>query len=63
MTKIEDPSLASALLQKVNDFNVKTAVQAPVYVLAFAALNKAGAICACIYAWIYIFRGRIPEDV
>lgn len=63
MSKIEDPSLAGALLEKVNAFNVKTAWQAPAYVLAFATLNKPGAIIACIYAWMYILRGKIPEEV
>lgn len=66
MSKIEDPNLASAILNKVNDLNVETGAKATAIAAAFAALPQSTssplAGVAAIFAALYALNGKLPTS-
>jgi len=65
LSTIEDPKLAQALLKKVNDFNVSTALQVLALVLLFSVpsqhLVSNIVILSSIFTGLYYINGKVPE--
>jgi len=63
MSKIEDPTVAYALLEKVNSFNSSTAAQGFAAVLVFASIPKVAAVFVSTLFGLYLLSGKIPTEV
>jgi len=66
LQKIDDPTLARAFLDKVNDYNFRQALQCTLIVGVYAALPQEVtaplAFWSAVFAMLYDLRGRIPKD-
>jgi len=64
LSQIEDPSLASAFVEKVNDMNVETGIKAIIPAMIFAALPQSSSeplvLCSISFALLYFVRDKIP---
>lgn len=65
--KIEDQSLARALLEKVNAFNVSTGIKAFVVAVTFGALPQTitapMAFSATLAFVLYFLKDKLPNEV
>jgi len=63
--KIEDDSLARAIMTKVNDMNVNTGFEAFALASAFAVLPQEVsfklAACSLLLGGLYLLQGRVPK--
>jgi hypothetical protein len=66
LQKIENQSVAQAILTKVNNFNVKTAVTFGLPVVAFALLPQSTSqplvLAAILFFALYKLEGKIPQE-
>lgn len=67
LTKIDDPTLAGALMDKVNKFNVQLFIKATAMTAAFAILPKDLAVpitlCSAVCVALYYAEGKIPKSL
>jgi hypothetical protein len=67
LKKIEDPSLARALLDKVNKMNTENLIQAVIPAIIFASLSKATSLSIVLLTLVgvslYVFRDKLPKSV
>lgn len=64
---VDDPNVATALLEKVNALNVRTSVDALVVSVIWSALPQSLtqqiSLLGVASAVLYLLRGRIPDKV
>jgi hypothetical protein len=64
--QIEDQSLARALLEKVNDFNVSTGIKALAVAVTFGALPQTitapMAFSAALAVGLYFLKDKLPKE-
>jgi hypothetical protein len=65
LSKIEDPTIASAILEKVNKMNISNLVKCAQYAGAFAILPQSASVplvsFGALFAVLYAVQGKIPE--
>ena len=63
---VDDPSVAQAILQKVNEMNVRTVIQAAVPAAAFAALPQSSStalvLSGLVLAALYAAKDKVPTN-
>ena len=65
LSKIDDANLASAILEKVNAMNAKTAIQCLAVATSFAILPQAESshlvTASLMFGTLYALNGKIPK--
>lgn len=66
LTRIEDPNLAQAILQRVNAMNLNTALQVGVPVTLFALVPQSTsaplAFFLALFSLLYAVRNKVPKE-
>ena len=64
LSKIEDPSIATAILDRVNNMNADTAIRCFLAAGVFAVLPQSSSValvgCAILFGILYALQGKLP---